>query len=71
MKARVEARRYDGVTHVGDSSQLEDARASCTRLRRGSEAGQDLPALEDGRAIFGPERSYIEERWGDERMVRG
>jgi hypothetical protein len=71
VEACVEAGRYHGVAHVGESSQLEDARAGRTGLRRGSEAGQDLPALEDGRAVLGPERGYIEERRGHEGMGVG
>ena len=64
----VETGWYDGITHVGDGAQLQDARAGRTRLGGGGEAGQDLPTLDDGRAVHGRDRGHVEERRGHEGM---
>jgi len=66
VEACVEPRRKNRVTHVGDGAELHAARTGGARLRRGGEAGQELPALEGGRAVIRSERGDVEEGWGHE-----
>jgi len=69
VQPRVESGREDGITHVDDNTQLEGARTGCAWLRRGGEAGLELPALEDGATILRCDRCDVEVRRGREDLL--
>ena len=66
VEARIEPRRKDRVARVGEVAELHTARADGARLRRGGEAGKELPAFEYSCAALRCKRSDVEEGWGRE-----
>jgi hypothetical protein len=66
VETRIEPGRNDRVARVGEAAELQAARADGARLRRGGEAGKELPALEYAYAALRCERSDVEEGWGRE-----